>query len=242
MHFALLRALIRNVYHTFSLQMSCVRTAALLYIHSDIYLQNIYWVRWLCASSFNDSRVLCVFLCCVRHYQVPLGNRTAHTYVFIHNSCDAAFSYSMTEPMMVCALCIIICVLCVIFVFALYLDAQRLILNHISPTLPTHTHTRAHMRLYLFSLCLSLFLIALCWSHSFCTSLQCWRFFKKKDLTICDRLSHQHKCVHFNMCACTQIVNILLLAKCFVNNYNKTECDSFYAAKLSRISDYNIVV
>lgn len=44
---------------------------------------------------------------------------------------------------MVCALCIIICVLCVIFVFALYLDAQRLILNHISPTLPTQPNTHA---------------------------------------------------------------------------------------------------
>lgn len=141
--------------HIFITNVVCT-TAALLYIHSDIYLQNIYWVRWLCASSFNDSRVLCV-LCAVWgiikfHLEIE-----PHTHMFIHNSCDAAFSYSMTEPMMVCALCIIICVLCVIFVFALYLDAQRLILNHISPTLPTHTHTRAHTCDFTFSLfvCLS---------------------------------------------------------------------------------------
>lgn len=134
---------------------------------------------------------------------------------------------------MVCALCIIMCVLCVIFVFALYLDAQRLILNHISPTLPTHTCT--HTCDFTFSLfvCLSFS------SHFVDRTLSALRCnvddLKKKDLTICDRLSHQHKCVRFNMCACTQIVKILLLAKCFVNNYNKTECDSFNAAKLSRL-------
>lgn len=128
---------------------------------SAIYTQWYLFTKYLLSTvtvCFKFQWFPCVvcFLCCVRHYQVPLGNRTAHTYVFIHNSCDAAFSYSTTEPMMVCALCIIICVLCVIFVFALYLDAQRLILNHISPTLPTHTHTRTHATLLFLSfVCLS---------------------------------------------------------------------------------------
>lgn len=137
--------------HIFITNVVCT-TAALLYIHSDIYLQNIYWVRWLCAKF---QWFPCV-VCCVRHYQVPLGNRTAHTHMLIQIVAMLLSATAWLSQDGVCTVHHNMCFVYVIFVFALYLDAQRLILNHISPTLPTHTHAHTHVTLPFLSLFVSL--------------------------------------------------------------------------------------